>query len=396
MTRNNPRTGGIPPAPVEEARRGFQSVFEETTAVGVAVAPGRVNLIGEHTDYNEGFVLPMAIDRYVAAAFAPNGSRSLRVHSAAFGETREIALDHLPAPCGTWIDYVVGVVWALSETGLPIEGVDVAVASNLPVSSGLSSSAALELATARALTAAIDAEWDPTMAAQLCQQAENAYVGVQCGIMDQMVVASAQDGSALLVDCRDLAVTAIPVPSHVRVVVMDTGAPRVLAATGYNERRASCEEAVETLRRYAPEIGSLRDVDGELLNTARGILDPAVFKRAQHVVAESARPVDLAEALRDQDPGRCRALMRDSHWSLRDLYEVSSPELDLMTHLALRHSACHGARMTGAGFGGCAVALVGAEHAEAFADYALSAYRELKDLPASVHVCRPVHGVTLW
>jgi galactokinase len=153
---------------------------------------------------------------------------------------------------------------------------------------------------------------------------------------------------------------------------------------------------VEILRRYAPEIRSLRDVDGELLNTARGILDPAVFKRAQHVVAETARPVDLAEALRNQDFGRCRALMRDSHWSLRDLYEVSSPELDLMTDLALRHSTCHGARMTGAGFGGCAVALVGAEHAEAFADAVLSDYRQLKDLPASVHVCRPVSGVTLW
>jgi galactokinase len=371
-------------------------MFGDTGSVGVAVAPGRVNLIGEHTDYNEGFVLPLAVDRYVAAAFALNGSRTLRVHSAAFGEVREVTLDRLPAPSGTWIDYVVGVVWALAETGLSIQGMDMAVASDLPVSSGLSSSAALELATARALTAAVRAEWHPILAAQLCQHAENAYVGVQCGIMDQMVIASAQDGCALLIDCRDLAVTTISMPPHLRVVVMDTGAPRVLAATAYNERRASCETVLKVLQRNAPGVGSLRDVNGEMLHAARGLLDPVAFKRAQHVVAESERPVDLARALHDEDLGRCRALMRDSHWSLRDLYEVSSPELDQIVHLALHHSTCHGARMTGAGFGGCAVALADAGHAEVFAADVLSGYRDLTDLPASIHVCRPVSGVTLW
>jgi galactokinase len=177
---------------------------------------------------------------------------------------------------------------------------------------------------------------------------------------------------------------------------MDTGAPRELAVTGYNERRASCEAAVEAMRRTAPGIKALRDVDGELLDAARGVLEPVTFKRAQHVVAESARPAALAQALREEDLGRCGVLMSDSHWSLRDLYEVSSQELDLMTRLATGHPACHGARMTGAGFGGCAIALVDARRADAFAENVLSGYRRLVDLPAALHVCRPVSGVTLW
>ena len=386
----------IPVKPAEAAREAFGVAFGGREPKGIAVAPGRVNLIGEHTDYNDGFVLPMAIDRYVAAAFALNGSQSLRVRSVGFGEAGEVPLDDLPGPTGSWVDYVAGVAWAFREAGTPAEGLDIAVASNLPASSGLSSSAALELATARALIAAAGGEWDAITAAKLCQRAENAYVGVQCGVMDQLVVATAQDGCALLIDCRDLAVTTVPIPSRVRVVVLDTGAPRDLAITGYNERRASCEAAVEAIRETKPGISALRDVDGELLEAARGVLDPVTLKRAQHVVAESARAADLAQALRDEDLGRCKTLMSDSHWSLRDLYAVSSEELDLMTQLATDHPACHGARMTGAGFGGCAVALVDAEHAGAFADDVLSRYRDRKDLPATFHVCRPVPGVGLW
>jgi galactokinase len=385
----------IPPGPAEKAREAILKVFHRAPA-GVAVAPGRVNLIGEHTDYNEGFVLPMAIDRYVAAAFAPNGSPWLRVHSAAFGEVREVSLERIPGPTGTWIDYVAGVAWALNEAGRPVAGIDIAIASDLPVSSGLSSSAALELATARALIAVAGGDWGAVTAARLCQHAENGYVGVQCGIMDQLVVALARNGCALLIDCRDLSTTAVPIPSSVRLVVMDTGAPRNLAVSGYNERRASCEAAVETIRGTTPRVRTLRDVDGRILEAAREFLDPVTFKRAQHVVAESARPADLAQALCDQDLGRCGRLMSDSHWSLRDLYQVSSEELDVMTQLAANYPACHGARMTGAGFGGCAIALVAAEHAEAFAASVRSGYGHLKDLPATLHVCRPVSGVALW
>ncbi len=371
-------------------------MYEGRAPVGVALAPGRVNLIGEHTDYNDGFVLPMAIDRYVAAAFAPNGLGLLRAHSTTFREAHQTSLEHLEeARSGTWFDYVVGVVRMLLGAGVSLDGMDIAITSDLPSSSGLSSSAALELATARAAIATADGRWEPIWAAKLCQRAENEHVGVQCGIMDQLAVAVAQDGCALLVDCRDLTVTPVPIPATARVVVMDTGAPRDLAATGYNQRRASCESAVAVLRQSAPHIRALRDVEGAQLEAARGLLDPLTFRRAQHVVAECARPPDMARALREGDLERCGSLMTDSHWSLRDLYEVSCAELDLMTDLAGSHRACYGARLTGAGFGGSAVALVEAELAGDFAGDVLTAYRRLVDLPAALYVCRPVGGVAL-
>jgi galactokinase len=377
------------------ARQRFAAAFGGRDVGGVAIAPGRVNLIGEHTDYNEGFVLPMAIDRWVAAAFAVTDTGQLRAHSTAFGETRTVPRTQLPEATGTWMDYVVGVARELEGEGVAPVGVDLALISNIPVGSGLSSSAAIELATARALVAAAGATWDPRAAALLSQRAENAYVGVHCGIMDQLVVACAEDGCALLLDCRDLTTVSIPMPSAAAVVVMDTGAPRDLAATGYNERRQQCERAVEVIRGFAPSVRALRDVDGSMLEKARGQLEPTVFKRAQHVVAETARPADMADALRQGDLARCGALMTDSHWSLRDLYQVSCPELDLMTSLARAHPACHGARLTGAGFGGCAIALVDVAEAASFADQIERQYRQLVDLPAALHVCRPVEGAAL-
>jgi len=381
---------------VAGAVTAHQRILGGGRAPRVALAPGRVNLIGEHTDYNDGFVLPMAIDRFVAAAFTPSDEPRLRVHAVRFGETLD-----LPLPIGAarggghWGDYVAGVAWAMAEAGLPVPGLDMAIAADLPPRSGLSSSAALELATARALVAAAGGSWEPSTAARLCQRAENAYVGVPCGIMDQLAVSAAQEGAAVLIDCRSLATEPVPIPPGLAVVVMDTGVERRLADSGYRARRASCEAAVSVIRGLHPEVRALRDVDGAMLVEAADLLDPETAARAQHVVAESRRPHDLAAAFAANDLERCRRLLDDSHWSLRDLYEVSCPELDGITALARAHPACFGARLTGAGFGGSAVALVLAEESAAFVDAVGPAYRQQFGIEGALHICRPVGGARI-
>ncbi len=360
------------------------------------MAPGRVNLIGEHTDYNDGWVLPMAIDRYVRVAFRVRGDRRIRAHSVAFEETEEVVLDSLrpPGPRG-WISYVAGMAWAMADAGHEVRGIDCEIDGDLPLGSGLSSSAALEMATARALCAASGIPWEAEEMARLGQRAENRYVGVSCGLMDQLASATAEEGCALLLDCRTLAMESVPLPSSAKVVVMDTGAPRTLAGSAYNERRASCEDAVEVLRCLDPRVEALRDADLELLEAGRAQLGELGYRRAKHVIEESARPRAMAEALRDGKLSEAGRLMDDSHASLRDLYEVSCPELDRITDLARRHPACFGARLTGAGFGGCAVALVAASEAGAFARDVHRAYHAEFDLPSQVFACRPVAGARL-
>jgi galactokinase len=371
-------------------------VFRGPESVSVAVAPGRVNLIGEHTDYNDGFVLPMGIDRYVAAAFAPNDRGTIRAHAVSFRETREIdRRPREPVGGGHWSDYVAGVAAELSQAGLDVPGIDVAIAADLPPRAGLSSSAAIELAVARAFTALSGRPWDPREGARLCQRAENAFVGVPCGIMDQLVVSAAREGTALLIDCRSLEMTPVPIPDSLAVVVMDTGVERRLADSGYRARRQSCEKAVGILRGLDPTIRALRDADGELLTRAAPLLDAETASRAQHVVAECRRPHDLADALAGGDFARCRRLMDDSHWSLRDLYGVSCAELDGITALARAHPGCVGARLTGAGFGGSAVAFVEVTQCEDFQASVAAAYRRQFPASPALHVCRPVGGARL-
>jgi galactokinase len=382
---------------VAAAQAAFAGAFpDRADDPAVALAPGRVNLIGEHTDYNDGFVLPMAIDRHVAVAFAPAEGDRIRAHAATFGETRTIELPG-PEPVGGghWSDYVAGVAAMYERDGHRISGIDLALVADLPVSAGLSSSAAVELATARALSALADLPWDPTAAAELCRRAENEFVGVPCGIMDQLVIAAAAEGSALLVDCRSLEMRSVPVPASVRVVILDTGVERRLAASGYAERRRSCETAVQAICRQEPTVRALRDVDGRLLELVRGELDSTTFRRAAHVVAESPRAVDFAAALEAGELERCRRLMDDSHWSLRDLYQVSCPELDLITALARSHDGCLGARLTGAGFGGSALALVRADAVAAFTRHVGPAYAAATGRQPALHVCRAVAGVAL-
>ena len=379
-------------------RRACARFDERYGAAGrrVAVAPGRVNLIGEHTDYNDGFVLPMAIGKAAVVVFRPRDDRRLRGYSVAFDELQELALDSLQPPGGNgWLAYVAGVAWAFASEGLPICGLDLVVDGDVPIGAGLSSSAALELATARALAAAAGVPWDPVRMARLGQKAETGYVGMNCGIMDQFASAACEEGKALLLDCRSLETQAVPVPARAAVVVMDTGARRTLAGSAYNERRAACERVVAALSRTRRDVRALRDVSISQLEAARSSLDATDFLRASHVVPENTRPVELAKAFAHDDLALAGRLMNDSHASLRDLYAVSCEELDLITEIARRQPSCYGARMTGAGFGGCAVALVDASAVEAFAAAVLPAYRTKLDLPAALYACRPEAGARL-
>ncbi len=362
----------------------------------VALAPGRVNLIGEHTDYNDGWVLPMAIDRHVGVAAVPRGDRVLRAHAVAFGETREGRLDELAPPGGGgWFGYVAGTAWAMRGAGLELRGADLVVDGDLPLAAGLSSSAALEMATALALCDLAGIEWRPLEMARLGQKGEGEYVGVRGGVMDQFTAALGQAGSALLLDCRSLTARAVGIPVEAAVVVMDTGAPRSLAGSAYNDRSASCRDAVSLLRQVRPEIRSLRDVDLELLDGERERLGEKLYLRARFVVEETGRPLAMAAALESGDLRAAGTLMNASHEGLRELYQVSSAELDLITEIARRRPGCFGARLTGAGFGGCAIALVAADRVGAFVDEVGAGYGARVSLPSAVFSVRAEGGARL-
>lgn len=385
--------GPEPPAPA--ARDRFAELFGSPPP-RVAVAPGRVNLIGEHTDYNEGFALPMAIGRVAAVAFRPRSDGRLRVHAAAFAETREQELRALAAPGGPgWFAHVAGVAWALAREGLHVPGFDAVLDGDVPIGAGLSSSAALEVAVALALSDAAGVAWDPPRLARIAQRAENEYVGTRCGVLDPLVSAAARTGHALLLDCRSLEARPVPLPEAVRFVVMDTGVRRALAASAYNERRAACERAAAALRRLDPSLRALRDADDRLLDEARGQLSPEDHRRARHVVGENARPRALAAALEAHDLPQAGRLLNASHESLRTLYEVSCAELDGLTEIARAHPACHGARLTGAGFGGCALALVDADGSAAFCEEVASRYTARFGLPGRLEAVSAGAGARL-
>ncbi len=362
----------------------------------IAVAPGRVNLIGEHTDYNDGWVLPMAINRTVGVAAFPRDDGVLRAYSVVFDETREIRLEELAPPVRVeWVDYVAGTAWSLMSAGHSLTGADLVVDGDVPLGSGLSSSAAVEMATARALCAISDIEWDPVAMALLGQKTEWEFIGVKGGVMDQFTATMAREGHAMLLDCRTLETSPVSFPDDVVVVVLDTGASRSLAGSAYNERSASCRQAVAVLQTLDPTIRALRDIDLDLLEMARDKLDSTVYRRACHVVGEIRRPLLMAKALACSDREEAGRLMNESHASLRDLYEVSSFELDLFTDLARSHPACYGARLTGAGFGGCAIALVKAGEAEDFMNTVRAGYQAHTDLQSAVFAVRAESGARL-
>lgn len=324
----------------------------------VVRAPGRVNLLGEHTDYNEGFVLPVAVDRAAWVAAAPLPGRTAHLVALDMGDEATFPLDRIPPPQGNWADYPRGVAWALGERFGPLSGMEAVLTSDVPVGAGLSSSAAVEVAFAWTWKTLSGLAVERTELALLCQRAENEYVGVRCGIMDQMASVWGQEGHAILLDCRTLEVEPVPLPPGVAIVVADTLVRRELAASEYNRRRQECEETVQILSELLPGLRALRDVSPKDLQRWGRHLPPVLQKRARHVVYDNARVRQAVVAFRAGDLETVGAAMKQSHISLRDDYEVSSPELDCLAEAAWEVPGCWGARLTGAGFGGCIVALV--------------------------------------
>jgi galactokinase len=372
--------------------RDFERRFGEPATL-LARAPGRVNLIGDHTDYNEGFVLPMAIDRAVWVALRPRSDTKVVVHSLDFDQDTSFDVESTMERGSGWQEYVRGVAWALRASmngSHAVCGWEGVVAGDVPLGAGLSSSAALELATARAFAGACALPWNAVDMARLSQRAENQWVGVNSGIMDQLISAAGEAGHALLIDCRSLTTRAVAIPERVSVVVLDTSTRRRLVDSAYNERRARCEEAATFFG-----VRALRDVDAPTFERRSGEMDPVTRRRARHVIYENDRTVAAADALARGDVERVGALMDASHASLRDDFEVSRPELDAMVSLARAHDGCFGARMTGAGFGGCAVALVSASSAAAFATDVAAQYERRVGLTPAVYLCTAASGASL-
>ena len=375
----------------DRAVAAFEDIFGRRPE-HLSWGPGRVNLIGEHTDYNGGFVLPMALERRAYLAFSPREDGAVRIVAADLGEEGTFALAELAdgAPprdgsrAATWLDYPRGVAWALSRADAgALAGCDGVLASDVPRGAGLSSSAAVELAVAAALLRPhlAPSGWDARAVAKAAQRAENEWVGVATGIMDQLVGAAAVEGHAVLIDCRDLSLEPVPLPQGVAVAVLDTGTRRGLVGSAYDERRASCERVAAALG-----VPALRDATAADLRGLEGRVDPVDLRRARHVVAENERTLAAAAALRAGDSAAFGRLMDESHASLRDLFEVSSPALDAIVEAARAAPGCYGARMTGAGFGGCAVALVAADAVDAFAAATREAYERASGTPATVYV----------
>jgi galactokinase len=323
-------------------------------------APGRVNLIGEHTDYNDGFVLPMAIDRETLVAISPRRDRILRAWSLNLDDSQELDLEKIgPGHRGKWVDYLEGLVSALTDRGLILSGADIALKSDVGIGSGLSSSAALEIALATALVAISGSPIDGLSLARAGQTAEHVHVGIRCGIMDQYTAVHASKDHALLLDCRSLESKQIRLHLHDYVVVIcDSHVRHALASSEYNLRRHDCEAGVQRLGFALPGILALRDVTSDQLEAHRSILPDTVYRRCRHVIHENARTLKAADALSAGDVHRVGILMSESHRSLRDDYQVSCGELDILVESAGAQPGVLGARMTGGGFGGCTVNLV--------------------------------------
>jgi len=356
--------------PVERVQQAFEREYGRPCEALVR-APGRVNLIGEHTDYNDGFVLPMALDRAAYVALVPRTDGVVRLLALDLDQRgsfdvasarRRDARGDPHAEEGGWLEYPRGVAWALQEADAhALRGFDGVLASDVPRGAGLSSSAAVELVIAAAFQKASGFVWDASEVARRMQRAENHWVGVASGIMDQLVGAAAVEGHALLIDCRDLATRPVPLPPGHAVVVLDTGTRRGLVGSAYNERREQCEAAARTLG-----VRALRDADLAALEARASALEPVVYRRARHVISENQRVLDAVTALEAGDAVSFGRLMDASHESLRHDFEVSSPALDQVVAAARSAPGCRGARMTGAGFGGCGVALVDDDAIDAF------------------------------
>jgi galactokinase len=359
-------------------------------------APGRVNLIGEHTDYNDGFVMPSAIGLRTRVTISPLPERKLAIRSQQFSEFLEVDLDRLPQrTTGDWYDYVLGIAVVLQQRGLALRGANLFAQSDIPIGAGLSSSAAIEVASALALIDLNGAAMPLVEVAKLCQHTENAFIGARVGIMDQFVSCLGKAGHALLLDCRSLDYEFIPIPDRARIVICNTMVKHEHASGEYNRRREECEEGVRILASWYPNVRALRDVSIAQLAMHSKDFPETIYKRCRHVIEENQRVLDSASRLRAADLDGFGELMRESHRSLRDLYEVSCRELDIMVELAEDLPGYHGARMTGGGFGGCTINLVEETDAETFADRLSSRYQGATGTRPDVYISSAADGASV-
>jgi len=374
-----------------ELGRHFEDLFGSVPRI--FRAPGRVNLLGEHTDYNEGFVMPCAIGFSTRVAISPRQDRKLVIRSEDFSQQFEFNVDALPARgTGVWCDYVVGTAVMLQEIGHPIPGATLLVKGEVPIGAGLSSSAAIEVASALALLSLIGAQLPLPEVARLCQRAENLFIGARVGIMDQFVSCLGKAGQALMLDCRSLEFKLIPLPDDLRLVICNTMVKHEHASGAYNRRREECDEGVKLLAQWYPSIRALRDVQVEDLEQHAAQIPPIIYNRCLHVVSENQRVLAGAECMTGGDVRRFGNLMRESHRSLRDLFEVSCRELDVMVEVAEPLPGYWGGRMTGGGFGGCTVNLVQAAHAQRFAEEISERYQSAIGIKPDVYVCFAANG----
>ncbi|MBI4164411.1 MAG: galactokinase [Acidobacteria bacterium] len=370
----------------------FKRIFGASPEVMVR-APGRVNLIGEHTDYNDGFVLPAAIDRFVEFAGRRRADRTIRVHSTDFQDCAEFNLDSINKDSEhRWSNYLRGVSKFLEADGHRLSGAEIVFGGNVPRESGLSSSAAVEVGATAFWQRLAGLQLDAVYAAKLSRRAENDFVGVPCGIMDQFISALGKKDHALFLDCRDLSYRHVPLRDDVKIVVCNSGVKRSLAQTEYEVRLKQCRESVSKLREKGLWANSLRDVTSADLDSGREVLSDILLRRARHVVTENERTREAVNVLESGTIERFGELMNASHVSLRDDYEVSCKELDTLVELAWKQPGMLGARMTGAGFGGCTVNLVRAKAAEAFARAVAEGYQKALGLKADTYVCQATDG----
>ncbi len=360
-------------------------------------APGRVNLIGEHTDYNDGFVMPAAIGFYTWIAASSRPDRTLHVRSGEFHETIDLSLDSLNGPPRKhWSDFVRGVAAVLKSNRVPLRGANLMIQGQVPMGAGLSSSASLEVAIGLALLATSHAEVPQMDLVKICQRAEHEYVGTRCGIMDQFIAVFATSGHALVLDCRSLESQSLLIPDDARLVICNSMVKHELASGEYNRRRAECEAGVKVFQRSTPGVHALRDVGLTDLEKHKTDLGDVVYRRCHHVISENQRVLDAADSLGTGDLQRFGELMYESHRSLQQDYEVSSTELDLLVEIAASCEGVYGSRMTGGGFGGCTISMVRSHFVEAFRRTITLAYREKTGITPDLYVCSAAQGAGEW
>ena len=371
----------------------FSRIFKSSGNITVVRAPGRVNLIGEHTDYNGGFVLPAALQYEIVMAGERIKKREVSIYAENMRELVSFSLDKIEYDKNiSWVNYPKGVIFMLKERGIELSGMNIFISGDIPIGVGLSSSAAIEVASALLFKEACGFSMNPVGMAKLCQRAENEFVGMRCGLMDQFICCLGKKGNVLFIDCLTEKYEFVPLPEKINIVICNTGVSRKLPESEYNMRRKECEEGVAIFRKVMPEIENLRQVSLSDFERLKTHLSPTVQRRCEHVLSENDRVLGAVRALKKGELSKFGKLMEESHASLRDKYEVSCPELDLMVEIATNFAGCIGSRMTGAGFGGCTVNLVEEEAVPQFREKVQGEYFRRSGIDPEIYASEPSDG----